>query len=67
MTRDLIRESLEREDSLTPHDAETLLQRVDANGTSDPALLLDELLAANRAGINEESLTIDEILDQYES
>jgi hypothetical protein len=45
--------------------AEGLLAPVDAHGTSDVDVSVSELIAANRAGPNQEAPTVEEILDRY--
>lgn len=56
---------LDTEDNLDPGAVQALLARADAHGTSDPDLTLEEVLADNRAGPNEETLTLEQIIDQY--
>ncbi|MEY2474215.1 MAG: hypothetical protein QOK28_3544 [Actinomycetota bacterium] len=46
-------------------EAEELLSLVDREGTSEPGLTVEELLADNRAGPNETHLTLDEVLRRY--
>ena len=47
--------------------ATALMDRVDQQGTSDPDLTVVEALAGNRAGPNEEELSVAEILERYAS
>ena len=42
-----------------------MLQRVDDHGRSDPLLTLAELAVGNRAGFDESTLTLQEILKHY--
>lgn len=65
LDRSALVELLEAEDQLTFSQADQLLTLADDNGTSDPATDLETLLETNRAGPNEESLTVEEILRRY--
>jgi hypothetical protein len=65
MDRDQLKDDLGRSDLLGPAVIDELLARVDARGTSDPDLSVSEVIATNRAGPNEEPLTVEEILDRY--
>ena len=56
---------LEHEDHLTFSQADHLIAMADETGTSDPYVTLDELLATNRAGVDESCLSLSEILRQY--
>ncbi|MBO0767572.1 MAG: hypothetical protein J2O48_02690 [Solirubrobacterales bacterium] len=58
---------MEEVDGLEPAAVKALLERVDERGTSDPDLTLQEALAGNRAGPDEEELSVEEILEQYSS
>jgi hypothetical protein len=67
MDRQQLKADLERSELLRPGAAEGLLARVNAHGTSDVDVSVSEVIAANRAGPNEEALTLEEILDRYAS
>jgi hypothetical protein len=65
MDRAAVVEHLERDDHLTFSQADHLVVSADETGTSDPHVTFDELLATNRAGVDESCLSLSEILRQY--
>jgi hypothetical protein len=65
MSRAELALALETEDQLDADEVERLLGLADERGTSDPDVSLDELLATNRAGVNESTLSATEIIRQY--
>ena len=65
MTRAEASNALRNADGLATDEVERLVGQTDTTGTSDPTVSLEALLAANRAGTHEESLSLDEILAEY--
>lgn len=56
---------LDREHPISYLEAAHALELADQHGTNDPSTDLAEVLATNRAGDNEQALTLDEILRMY--
>jgi hypothetical protein len=46
-------------------EAESLLEVVDANGTSDPTFSVSDIVGSNRAGTDGSALTLEQIIEQY--
>lgn len=65
MTKAEASDALQTDDGLASDEVERLIGQADTTGTSDPAVSLDALLATNRAGTNEESLSLSDILSEY--
>jgi hypothetical protein len=65
MTRTEVIEHMQSTDRLNFDQADHLVALPDTTGTSDPHLTLEDLLANNRAGVGESTLTLSEIRALY--
>lgn len=65
MDRERLIEHLSQREQLTYDKPVAIVDAAERDGTSDPSQPLDEVLAGNRAGSNEQALDAQGIIDRY--
>jgi hypothetical protein len=56
---------LREQRGLQPEEAASLLAVVDSNGTSDPGVTIADIVRSNRAGPDDNALSLEQIIEQY--